>query len=115
MQALFKPGTRARAQTAGPAVRIKDTKVNSVQSQGRPIAPAREAEATCIAKHPDRVRRAQVDPVLGRVVVEGQEHVEVVADLGGCFGPLDAVLGREILRRRGGVVFIFSVPDLGQG
>ena len=27
----------------------------------------------------DRVRRAQVDPVLGRVVVEREEHVEVVA------------------------------------
>src|SRR5919197_5472119 len=29
----------------------------------------------------DRIRGAQVHPVLGRVVVEGQQHVKVVGDL----------------------------------
>lgn len=36
----------------------------------------------------DRVRRAQVDPVLGRVVVKLQQHVEVIGDLRGGLGPL---------------------------
>jgi hypothetical protein len=37
------------------------------------------------------VGRAQVDPVLGRVVVEGQQFFHVVGDLGGGLGPLGAV------------------------
>src|SRR6266542_5443281 len=40
----------------------------------------------------DRVGGAQVDPVLGGVGVEGQQHVEVVGDLGGRLGPLGAVV-----------------------
>jgi hypothetical protein len=55
-----------------------------------------------------------VDPVLGGVVVEAEEHVEVVGDLGGCLGPLDAVVGGEPLRRGSGVGLVFGVPDLGQ-
>ncbi|MGL4175276.1 MAG: transposase [Dermatophilaceae bacterium] len=67
MQALFKPGTRARALAAGPAVRIKDMIVNSVQSQGQPIGPAREACPTPEVKHPDRVGRAEHRPDLHRI------------------------------------------------
>ena len=37
---------------------------------------------------PDRVGGAQVDPVLGGVVVEREEHVEVLGDLGGRLGHL---------------------------
>jgi len=32
---------------------------------------------------------AQQRPVLGRVVIEGEQGVEVVADIGGGLGPLD--------------------------
>ena len=39
----------------------------------------------------DRVRGAQVDPVLGGEVVERQQHVEVVGDLRDGLGPLGAV------------------------
>jgi hypothetical protein len=35
----------------------------------------------------DRVGGAQVDPVLGGVVVERQQHVEAVGDLGDCGSP----------------------------
>src|SRR3954454_12609058 len=37
--------------------------------------------------------------MLGRVVVEGQQGVEVVADFCRCLGPLRSELGREPLRR----------------
>ena len=52
----------------------------------------------------DRVGGAQVDPVLGRVVVERQEHVEVVGDLRDRLGPLRAVVGGERLGSFLGVV-----------
>src|SRR5258708_39945091 len=62
----------------------------------------------------DRVGGAQVNPVLGGVVVEGQQHVEVVGDLGGRLGPLGAVVGGEHVGRGLGVVLVLGVPDLGQ-
>ena len=43
----------------------------------------------------DRVGRTQMDPVLGRVVVELQQHVQVLGDLRGRLGPLRAVVGGE--------------------
>jgi len=62
----------------------------------------------------DRIGGAQVDPVLGRVVIEPQQHVEVVGDLRGGFGPLGAVVGHERPGRGFGVVLVFGVPDLRQ-
>jgi hypothetical protein len=62
----------------------------------------------------DGVGGAQVDPVLGGVVVEGQQDVEVIGDLRGSFGPLGSV---EVLERLGGlqgVVAVLGVVDLGQ-
>ena len=50
----------------------------------------------------DRVGGAQVDPVLGGVVVERQQHVEVVGDLRDGLGPLGAVVGLERLGRLAG-------------
>jgi hypothetical protein len=38
-----------------------------------------------------RIRRAQVNPVLGREVVERRQFVNVVGDLPGGLGPLRAV------------------------
>ena len=61
-----------------------------------------------------RVRGPQVDPVLGGVVVEREEHVDVVGDLRRCFGPLGPVCGLERLHSRQGVVFVFGLADLGQ-
>jgi len=59
-----------------------------------------------------RVRGPQVDPVLGWVVVEGEQHVEVVGDLRGGLGPLDAELGGERLRGGSGVGLVLGVVDL---
>jgi hypothetical protein len=64
---------------------------------------------------PYRVGRAQVNPVLGGVVVKGQQLVFVVGDLGDRLGELGAVGGGERRHRRPGVVFVLGVPDLGQG
>jgi hypothetical protein len=52
--------------------------------------------------------------VLGGVVVELQQHVEVVGDLRDRFGPLGAVLGHEGAGSGLGVLAVFGVPDLGQ-
>ena len=60
----------------------------------------------------DRVRGPQVDPVLGWVVVEREQHIEVVDDLGDGLGPLGAVVGGEGLRGGDGVVLVFGVVDL---
>jgi hypothetical protein len=62
---------------------------------------------------PDRVRDAQMDPVLGQEVVERQQDLEVVGDLRGRFGELRTVSGPE---RCGGVegMAVLGVPDLGQ-
>ena len=63
----------------------------------------------------DRVGRAQVDPVLGRVVVEGQQLLQVVGDLRGGLGELRPVGGLESLHRGEGVRLVLGVPDLRQG
>ena len=52
--------------------------------------------------------------MLGGVVVEREQHVDVIGDLRGGLGPLDAVLGRERLRRPLGMVPVLGLPDLGQ-
>jgi hypothetical protein len=52
--------------------------------------------------------------VLGRVVVEGEQHVEVVGDLRGCLGPLRPVAGDERACGLLGVLAVFGVPDLGE-
>jgi hypothetical protein len=52
--------------------------------------------------------------VLGGVVVELQQHVEVVGDLRVRPGPLGAVLGHEGAGSGLGVLAVFGVPDLGQ-
>ena len=54
------------------------------------------------------------NPVLGRVVVEGQEDVQVVADLRSGLGPLAPVFGGERLRRCFRVGFVLGLVDLGQ-
>src|SRR5215203_6919590 len=51
---------------------------------------------------------------LGSVVIEGYEHVKVVGDLCDRFGPLDAELGCERLRRGEGVDLVLGVVDLCQ-
>jgi len=53
--------------------------------------------------------------VLGRVVIERQQYVEVVGDLRSGFGSLGAVLGGERPRGGFGVLLVLGVPDLGQG
>jgi hypothetical protein len=53
-----------------------------------------------------------VDPVLGWVVVEGEQHVEVVGDLRRGLRPFGAELGGEGLRRGDGVGLILGVVDL---
>jgi hypothetical protein len=60
----------------------------------------------------DRFRGPRVDPVLGWVVVEGEQHVEVVGDLRGGLRPLDAELGGERLRGGSGVGLVLGVVDL---
>jgi hypothetical protein len=56
-----------------------------------------------------------VDPVLGRVVVEPQQLVQIVGDLGDGLGEFGAV--GQLKRGDGtaGVVAVLGVPDLGQG
>jgi hypothetical protein len=56
-----------------------------------------------------------VDPVLGGIVVERQQLVEVVGDLRGGLGELGAVGGLERCDGGEGVLLIFGVPDLGEG
>jgi len=55
-----------------------------------------------------------VYPVLGGVVVERQQHVYVLGDLGDRLGPLGAVVGLERLDRLQGVVAVLGVVDLGE-
>jgi hypothetical protein len=55
-----------------------------------------------------------VDPVLGREVVEGEQRLEVVDDLGDRLGPLGAELVSELVGSPHGVGAVFSVADLGQ-
>jgi hypothetical protein len=46
----------------------------------------------------------QVDPMLGWVVVERQQFVEVIGDLGDRLGPLGAAVGGERVRGDCGVL-----------
>jgi hypothetical protein len=55
-----------------------------------------------------------VDPVLGGVVVEREEHVDVLGGLRDRFGPLGAVVGLECSDRRQGMVLVLGVVDLGE-
>jgi hypothetical protein len=54
-----------------------------------------------------------VNPVLGGVVVDGEQLLEVIGDLRDCLGELRTVGGLEGLRRGAGVVLVLGVPDLG--
>ena len=63
----------------------------------------------------DRVGRAEVDPVLGGVVEECEQFVEVVDDLGGGLAEFRAVSRIEGLGGVLGVSAVLGVPDLGQG
>jgi hypothetical protein len=62
----------------------------------------------------DRVGGAQVDPVLGRVVIERQELLGVVGDLGDGLAELRAIGVGEGPDRLLGMGFILRPPDLGQ-
>ena len=62
----------------------------------------------------DWVRGPQMDPVLGGVVVEREEHVDVVGDLHRGFGPLGPVITLERLHRRQSVLFVLGLPNLRQ-
>jgi hypothetical protein len=63
----------------------------------------------------DRVRGAQVDPVLGREVVDREQDVDVVGDLRDGFAELGGVGRFEGSRGVQGVAAVFGVPDLGEG
>ena len=62
----------------------------------------------------DRVRRAQVDPVFGRVVVEPEQLLEIIGDLGDRPGKRRTVARLERLDRVESVAFVLGVPDLGK-
>jgi hypothetical protein len=63
----------------------------------------------------DRVRDAQVYPVLRGEVVERQQFAEVVGDLRDGFGEFGAIGQLERGDGAAGVVAVLGVPDLGQG
>ncbi len=56
----------------------------------------------------DRVRGAQMDPMLGRILVELQQHVGVVDDHGDRLGVLGAVVDLERLDRELGLVDVLD-------
>src|ERR1700679_32057 len=62
----------------------------------------------------DRVSRAQMHPVLGGVVAEREQLVQVAGDLRAGLGELGAVDGLEGLGRGPGVVLALGAPDLCQ-
>jgi len=53
-----------------------------------------------------------VDPVLGGIVVERDQLLQVVGDLRGGFGPLGAVGVGERLRRPAGMLRLLPLSDL---
>ena len=53
--------------------------------------------------------------MLGGVVIERKEHVQVVGDLRDRLRPLGAVLGGERCCGPLGVLAVFGLPDLGEG
>ena len=62
----------------------------------------------------DRVGSTQMDPVLGRVVVERQQLVQIVGDLRDGLAELGPVGCVEGFHRVQGVPAILGVPDLRQ-
>ena len=52
--------------------------------------------------------------MLGWVVIERQQHVQVTGDLRNRLGPLGPVGIRKRLHSHGGVIFVLGVPDLHQ-
>jgi hypothetical protein len=63
----------------------------------------------------DRVGRAQMNPVLGRVFVELQEHIGIIDDLGDRLGILGAVLDLERLDRDLSPIDVLGVVDVLDG
>jgi hypothetical protein len=53
-------------------------------------------------------------PVLGRVVVEGEQHIEVVGDLRGRLGPLHTIVGGERLRSCDRQGLVLGLIDFGE-
>ena len=66
------------------------------------------------AQDNDRIGRFQVDPVLGRHVVKGEQGVRLVGDLGDGLRPLGLELVREGLDGRLGVGLVLGVAYLRQ-
>jgi hypothetical protein len=97
----------ARAAAALPAPRV--TLVLS-----RTVAKV-DSKLSCQAAVRARIRRAQMDPVLGEKIVERQQLVDVIGDLPGRLGPLRAVGLLECGRRHERVLTVLSVADLLQG
>jgi hypothetical protein len=58
---------------------------------------------------------AQVDPVLGREVVEGEQLLDIIGDLGDRLAELGLVGGLEPGHGVEGVAAILGVPDLREG
>src|SRR6266536_3405072 len=63
----------------------------------------------------DRVGGAQMDPVLGGEVVEREQLVEIVGDLGDGLAELVAVGQLERGHGAAGVLAVLGVPDFGEG
>ena len=53
-----------------------------------------------------------MDPVLGRIVIEREEHINVVDDLRSRFGPLGPIRVRECVWGIERVVFVLGLLDL---
>jgi hypothetical protein len=60
----------------------------------------------------DRICSSQMDPVLGRKVVERQQLLDVVGDLGDRLRKLHTIGRLELLDRVAGVGLVLGVPDL---
>jgi hypothetical protein len=56
-----------------------------------------------------------MDPVLDGVVVEREQHIDIVGDLRDRLGELRPIGGSKRGHRLHGVLAILGVPDLGQG
>jgi hypothetical protein len=63
----------------------------------------------------DFIRGPQVNPVLGGVVVERQQPLEIVGDLRNGLAELRSVGCFEAAHGIEGVLLVLGVPDLGQG
>jgi hypothetical protein len=62
----------------------------------------------------DRVAGLEVQPMLSWEVVEREQLLGVVSDLGHRLGPLDAIVASKRLDRPLGVVTVGRIADLGQ-